>query len=39
MQGRFKHLFRAGNEGMLEEVQAEVDKRWARLLMLAGEEA
>lgn len=39
MQGRFKHLFRAGNEGLLEEIQAEVDKRWAFLLKLAGEEA
>ncbi|WP_010246602.1 thiamine pyrophosphate-dependent enzyme [Acetivibrio cellulolyticus] len=38
-QGRFKHLFRAGNEHMLEEIQAEVDKRWADLLKLAGEEA
>ncbi len=39
VQGRFKHLFRAGNEQMLEEIQAEVDKRWAELLRLAGEEA
>lgn len=39
VQGRFKHLFRAGNEHMLEEIQTEVDKRWQELLKLAGEEA
>lgn len=37
VQGRFKHLFRPGNEYMLEEIQAQVDKRWAELLRLAGE--
>lgn len=36
-QGRFKHMFKAGNEFMIEEVQAEVDKRWETLLKLAGE--
>jgi len=36
-QGRFKHLFKAGNEYMIEEIQAEVDKRWETLLKLAGE--
>jgi pyruvate ferredoxin oxidoreductase beta subunit len=36
-QGRFKHLFKAGNEYMIEEIQAEVDKRWECLLKLAGE--
>ncbi len=35
VQGRFKHLFRAGNEHMIEEIQAEVDKRWEELLRLA----
>lgn len=34
MQGRFKHLFKPGNEHLLEEIQAEVDARWERLLML-----
>ena len=34
-QGRFKHMFKAGNEFMIEEVQAEVDKRWEMLLKLA----
>lgn len=38
-QGRFKHLFKAGNEWMIDEIQAEVDERWASLLRLAGEEA
>jgi pyruvate ferredoxin oxidoreductase beta subunit len=33
-QGRFKHLFRPGNEYMLEELQAETDKRWEYLLKL-----
>ncbi|GAE89276.1 thiamine pyrophosphate-dependent enzyme [Acetivibrio straminisolvens] len=37
LQGRFKHLFKAGNEYMLEEIQKEVDSRWERLLKLAGE--
>jgi pyruvate ferredoxin oxidoreductase beta subunit len=36
-QGRFKHMFKAGNEYMLEEVQAEIDKRWQQLLQLAGQ--
>lgn len=34
-QGRFKHLFKAGNEHLLEEIQAEVDKRWEDLLKVA----
>jgi pyruvate ferredoxin oxidoreductase beta subunit len=36
-QGRFKHMFKAGNEYMIEDVQAEVDRRWEALLKLAGE--
>jgi pyruvate ferredoxin oxidoreductase beta subunit len=36
-QGRFKHIFRAGNEHIIEEIQAEVDRRWEMLLKLAGE--
>ncbi|MDQ2086037.1 thiamine pyrophosphate-dependent enzyme [Herbivorax sp. ANBcel31] len=36
-QGRFKHMFKAGNEHMIEDVQKEVDKRWEALLKLAGE--
>ena len=31
-QKRFKHLFKEGNEWMLEEIQKEVDKKWEYLL-------
>lgn len=31
-QGRFKHLFKKGNEVLLELFQAEVDRRWEDLL-------
>lgn len=31
-QGRFRHLFQPGNEGLLEEIQKEVDKQWELLL-------
>ena len=31
-QGRFRHLFKAGNEWMIEEVQKEVDQVWEDLL-------
>ncbi len=27
-QGRFKHLFKPGNESRIEEIQKEIDKRW-----------
>ena len=33
-QRRFKHLFKPGNEWMIEEFQKEVDKRWEALLKL-----
>ena len=32
MQKRFKHLFKPGNEWMIEEIQKEVDKKWNYLL-------
>ena len=32
MQSRFKHCFQKGNEWMLEETQAWVDKKWEALL-------
>ena len=35
-QARFKHLFKPGNEWMIEEIQAEVDARWNDLMELAG---
>ena len=31
-QGRFKHLFKPGNEYLIEEFQKEVDRRWEELL-------
>jgi pyruvate ferredoxin oxidoreductase beta subunit len=31
-QTNFRHLFKPGNEWMLEEIQAEVDRRWEMLL-------
>lgn len=31
-QGRFKHMFKAGNEWMLEEAQQFVDEKWENLL-------
>ncbi|MEG1800822.1 MAG: thiamine pyrophosphate-dependent enzyme [Oscillospiraceae bacterium] len=37
-QGRFNHLFKKGNEALIAEIQADVDKRWAELLKLCGEE-
>lgn len=39
LQGRFKHLFKPGNEALLEEVQQEVDRKWERLLRVCGSEA
>ncbi len=38
-QGRFKHLFAPGNEHLIAEMQADVDRKWADLLALCGEEA
>ncbi|MGQ9666901.1 MAG: pyruvate ferredoxin oxidoreductase, partial [Anaerolineae bacterium] len=36
-QGRFRHLFRPENRHLIDEIQAEVDRRWERLLKLCGE--
>ena len=33
-QGRFKHLFKPGNEGILEASQTWVDSEWEKLLKL-----
>jgi pyruvate ferredoxin oxidoreductase beta subunit len=33
-QGRFKHLFKPGNEQILADIQQEVDARWEKLLKL-----
>lgn len=32
LQGRFKHLFKKGNEDLIAQFQAEVDRRWEDLL-------
>jgi len=37
LQGRFKHLFREENKPIIEEIQAEVDRKWAELLKNSGE--
>lgn len=37
-QGRFKHLFKPGNEHLLEAFQEEVDRRWEQLLDRCHEE-
>ena len=34
-QGRFKHLFKKGNEDLIAQIQAEVDHRWEDLLKKA----
>ena len=36
-QGRFRHLFRPENRHVMDELQAEVDLHWERLLRLCGE--
>jgi len=36
-QGRFRHLFRPENRHVIDEMQAEIDLRWERLLKLCGE--
>lgn len=35
MQGRFKHLFKKGNEDLLVQFQEEVDRRWEELKIRA----
>jgi len=36
-QGRFRHLFKEENKYVIEELQAEVDRRWEALLKRTGE--
>jgi len=36
-QGRFRHLFKPQNRHMINEMQAEVDRRWEELLERCGE--
>lgn len=33
-QGRFKHLFKEGNEGVIKDIQEYTDNNWSRLLEL-----
>ena len=35
MQGRFAHMFKPGNEWMIEDVQKHVDEKWEELQNLA----
>ena len=35
-QGRFRHLFREENRHLIDVLQAEVDRRWERLLRRCG---
>ena len=35
-QGRFRHMFKPGNEWMIEDAQAYVDYKWERLLERTG---
>jgi pyruvate ferredoxin oxidoreductase beta subunit len=37
LQGRFRHLFKDGNEALLEQIQADVDQNWQKLLDRAGD--
>jgi len=34
VQGRFKHLFKPGNEAVIEQIQKDVDKNWEKILAL-----
>lgn len=36
-QGRFKHLFKKGNEHLIAEIQADVDAKWNAILKRCGE--
>jgi len=36
-QGRFRHLFKPENRHIVDQFQADVDRRWERLLRLCGE--
>ena len=36
-QARFKHLFRPGQEALIQEIQENVDREWDRLLKKCGE--
>jgi len=33
-QKRFKHMLKPGNEWMIDELQAEIDRKWEYILMM-----
>jgi len=35
---KFRHLFQPGNEALVEAMQGEIDRRWAKLQALAAME-
>ena len=37
-QGRFKHLFKEENKGLLEQIQADIDAHWKHLEFLSSEQ-
>jgi len=37
VQGRFRHLFKPENEHVIDQIQADIDWNWERLLKLTGE--
>jgi len=37
LQGRFRHLFKGGRDDLIDELQADVDRRWNDLLKRCGE--
>ena len=36
LQGRFEHLFKPGNEALLEHIQEDIDRRWEELKRRCG---
>ncbi|OQB14996.1 MAG: Pyruvate synthase subunit PorB [Firmicutes bacterium ADurb.Bin193] len=36
VQGRFRHMFKKGNEWMIEKFQKDIDEKWEMLLKLEG---
>ena len=36
-QGRFRHLFKGDHEGLIDQIQDEVDRDWQKLLKRAGD--
>jgi pyruvate ferredoxin oxidoreductase beta subunit len=36
-QGRFRHIIKAGNEALINQIQVEIDRDWQKLLDRAGD--